>query len=93
MSSDSDLGMLLVAERASVSLGIVKGNGDGGLGNPSLALLVDELLEISSSNLLEIGDTQNETDGIEDVRFPRPVQTRYRVEVGIEARDDRPRRV
>lgn len=62
MTSDGDLGMVLVAERASVSLGVVEGDGDGGLGDTGLALLVDELLEISGSDLLEIGDAQDEAD-------------------------------
>lgn len=85
--------MLFIAERTPIHLGVIKSNRHSGLGNPSLSLLVDELLQISGSNLLEVGDTQHEADGIEDVGFPGAVQTRDGVEMRVETRNHSPRGV
>lgn len=65
--------MGLIPERTAGAIGIVEDDGDGGLGNSGLALLVDELLEIGCSDLLQIGDAQHEADGVEDVGLARPV--------------------
>jgi len=69
LSCDSDLRMAFVAERASRPVGVVEEDGDGGFGDSGLALLVDEFLEVGSPNLLQIGDAENEADGIENVGF------------------------
>lgn len=88
LSCDCDLGMGFVAERAPRAVGVVEDDGDGGFGDSGLALLVDELLEVGSPNLLQIGDAENEADGIENVRFAGTVQAGDGVEEGVEARND-----
>lgn len=93
LTGDCDFGMGLVAEGTAGAVGIVEDDGDGGLCNAGLALLVDELLEIGSPDLLQIGDAQDEAYGVEDVGFARPVQTRYGVEKRVEPGHHRPRRV
>lgn len=85
--------MVLVAEGAPTSIGVIEDDGHSSLGNPGLALLVHELLKIRSPNLLQIRDAQDEANRVENVRLARPVQSRYRVEVLVEARYHGPRRV
>lgn len=41
--------------------------------NARLALIADELLEVSGPDLLEVGDAEHEADGIKNVRTPRPM--------------------
>lgn len=89
LSSDGDLRAVLVPERAPAAIRVVEDDRDGRLGDPGLALLVDELLEVRGANLLQIRDPEHEADGIEDVRLPRSVQTRDGVEEGIESRNHR----
>lgn len=84
LTGDCDFGMGLVAEGTAGAVGIVEDDRDGGLCNAGLALLVDELLEIGSPDLLQICDAQDEADGVEDVGFARPVETRYGVEKRVE---------
>ncbi|PON56293.1 hypothetical protein PanWU01x14_183050, partial [Parasponia andersonii] len=85
--------MVLVPKGASTPIGIIENNGDGGLGNTRLSLLVNKLLEIGSPDLLQIGDAQHEADGVEDVGLSGAVEARDSVEEWVETRDDGPRRV
>lgn len=85
--------MVLVAERAARAVSIVEDDRDCGLGNPGLALLVDEFLEIGCPNLLKIGDSEDEADRVEDVRLSRAVKPGYGVEEWVEPRNNGPRRV
>lgn len=85
--------MVLVPEGAPAPIGVIKHDGNSGLGNPGLALLVHELLKIRSPNLLQIGDSQHEANRVQDVGLSRTVQPRDCVEVRIEALDHSPRRI
>ena len=80
-----DLLELLIPHGARGLVLIIKHNGDAGLVNPRLALLVDELGEIPRANLGQVGDAQDEADGVEDVGFTRPIEARDGIEVRIEA--------
>lgn len=79
--------MSFVSERASGAVGVVEDDGDGGLGDASLALLVDEFLEVGSPDLLQVGDSEDEADGVQDVRLPGTVQAGDGVEERVEARN------
>lgn len=85
--------MILVPKGTSGPVGIIKDDGDGGLGNTRLSLLVDELLKIGSPNLLQIGDAQDEADGVEDVGLAGAIKPCYGVEVRVKSRNHGPRRV
>ena len=50
---------------------IIKGDGDGGLGDPCLPVLVDQLLEVGRPHVCQVGDPQQEADSVQDVTFPR----------------------
>lgn len=93
LTGHRDLRGILVPERAPAPVRIIKHDGHRGLGDPSLALLVHELLEVRGPNLLQVRDAQDEAYGVEDVRLTRPVQPRDGVEERIEAVDHGPRRV
>ena len=73
LSSDRDLGAILIPQRAPRPVGVVEDDGDGGLGDARLALLVDELLEVGGPDLLQVGDAQDEADGVEYVGLPRAI--------------------
>ena len=80
---------ILVAERTPTPIRIIKHHRHGGLGNPSLALLIDQLLEIGSQNLPQIGNAQHKADGVKNVGLAGTIKAGDGIEVGIEARDDR----
>lgn len=46
-------------------------NGHDGLVDACLALLVDQLVEVAGADLREVGNSQDEADGIEDVGLGR----------------------
>lgn len=85
--------MALVTKGTSAAVRVIEDDGDGGLGNTGLSLLVDKFLEIGSPDLLQVSDAQNEADGIENVGLSGAVEPRYGVEEGVEARNHSPRRV
>lgn len=80
--------MVFITKRASTPIGIIEHDGDSGLGNSCLALLVHELLKVGSPNLLQVGDAEHEANRIENVRFAGTVQAGDGVEEGVEARND-----
>ena len=84
MSSDGDLAAVLVANGTAALIGVIKYNGDSGLGDSSLTLLVHQFLQIWCHHLLHIGDSHHEADGIQYVWFPGAVKPRYGVEKLIE---------
>lgn len=87
LSCYCDLGVSFVSERASGAVGVVEDDGDGGLGDAGLALLVYEFLEVGSPDLLQVGDAEDEADGIEDVGLAGTVQAGDGVEERVEARN------
>ena len=87
LSCYCDLGVSFVSERASGAVGVVEDDGDGGLGDAGLALLVYEFLEVGSPDLLQVGDSEDEADGVQDVRLAGTVQAGDGVEERVEARN------
>ena len=85
--------MVFIPERASTPIRVIEHNRHRSLCNPCLSLLVHELLKIRSPNLLQVRDSQNEANRIEDVRFAGTVQPRDGIEERIEAGNDGSRRV
>ena len=63
---------------------VVERDGDCGLGHSCLSILVDELLEVGGPNVAEVGDTQQEADGVKDVALPRPAENRDRCVIMIQ---------
>lgn len=82
-----DLLALLVADGARCFVFIVKHNCDAGLVYAGLPLLVNELGQIPSANLAQIGDAENEADGVQNIRFSRSIEAGDCIEVGIKSVD------
>ena len=80
---------ILIAERTPTPIRIIEHHRHGGLSNPSLALLIDQLLEIGSQSLPQIGNAQHKADGVKNVGLAGTIKAGDGIEVGIEARDDR----
>lgn len=93
LARDGDLRRVLVAERGAGAVGVVEDDGDGGLGDAGLALLVDELLERGGAHGAEVGDAEHEADGVEDVGLAGAVEPGDGVEQRVESRHHRPPRV
>ena len=53
-------------------ISVIEGDGDGGLGNSRLAILVDELLQVGGPHMAEVGDAQEEADRVQDIALTRP---------------------
>ena len=51
---------------------VIKGDGHSGLGDSSLTVLVHQLLQVGRPDVGEVGDSQQEADGIQYVTFTRP---------------------
>ena len=69
LSTDSNDLVIFLSYRTGVGVRIVKDDGDTSLGNTRLPGFVDKLVEIGDPNEIQVGNTQDETDGIEDVGF------------------------
>lgn len=74
LSGDGDFIVVLVTDGALFLVPIVKGDGDGGLGDSSLTALVDELLKVGGPHVTQVGDAQEEADGIQDVGLATAVE-------------------
>jgi hypothetical protein len=53
-----------------------------------LALLVNKLLQIASSDLLKVRDAEDKAYGVEDVGLPGSIQASDGIEERVEGRDD-----
>ncbi|KAK7293967.1 hypothetical protein RJT34_16850 [Clitoria ternatea] len=69
LSGYCNLRMFFISERASSSIGVIEDDEDCGFGDSYLALFVDEFLKIRSPNLLQVGDFEDEANGIKNVGF------------------------
>ena len=78
-----DLGGTLVADGGSVGIRVVENNCHDSLVHSRLTLLVNQLVEVSGSDLTEVGDSQNEADGVENVTLSTSIQTRDGIEMRI----------
>ena len=64
LPGDGHLIVVLVSERRLLLVSVVEGDGDCGLGDASLAVLVDQFLQVGCSDVAQVGDTEEETDGV-----------------------------
>ena len=71
LSGDGHLIVGLVSQWRLLLVSVVEGDGDRGLGDPRLTVLVDQLLQVGGSHVAEVGDAQQEADGVQDVTFTR----------------------
>ena len=78
-----DLGRTLVANGGSVWIRVVENNCHDSLVHSRLTLLVNQLVEVPGPDLTEVGDSQNEADGVENVTLPTPIQPRDGIEMRI----------
>ena len=67
LPGDGDLIIVLVTKRRLFLVSVVKCDGDGGFGDSSLTVLVDQLLEVGSSDVAQVSNAKKETDGIQNV--------------------------
>ena len=87
LAGDGHLGTLLVSDGAGGLVFVVEDDGNAGLVDAGLALLVDELREIAGTDLGQIGNAKDEADGVENVGLARSVQTSNGVEVRVESNE------
>ncbi len=85
LSSNRNFGALFITNWGGRFVFVVEDNCNTGLCNSSLTLLVDKLRQISCSNLAQICNSQNEANRIKNIGFSGTIQTRNRVEMGIES--------
>ena len=69
LPGDGHLIVVLVSERRLLLVSVVEGDGDCRLGDASLAVLVDQFLQVGCSDVAQVGDTEEEADGIQNVAF------------------------
>ena len=82
-----DLLALFIADGAGRLVFIVEHDGDAGLVYAGLSLFVDELGQIPSTNLAQVGDAENEADGVQDIRFSRSIEPGDCIEMGVKPVD------
>ena len=58
---------MLVAHGALLRVIVGEDDGNGGLGDARLPLFVNELLQVAGPHLAQVGDPQNEADGVQNV--------------------------
>ena len=76
LPGDGDLVVVLVPQRRLLLVAVVEGDRDGGLCDARLTILVDQLLQIGRPDVAQVGDTEEETDGVQDITFSRPKTSR-----------------
>ena len=69
LSGHGDFGTLFVAYRRGSFIVVVENDGDRCFVDTSLTLLVNQFRKTSSADLTEVGNTENKTNGVEDVRL------------------------
>ena len=80
-----DLPILLIPHRTERFILVVEHDGNTGLVDTRLSLFVDQLGQIPGTNLGEIGNSEDEADGVENVGFAGTIETGDGIEVGIES--------
>ena len=76
---------MLIPHRTERLVPIVEYNGNTGLVDTRLSLFVDQLGQVPGTNLGEIGNSEDEADGVENVGFARTIEAGDGIEVGIES--------
>ena len=69
LPGDGDLVVVLVPQRRLLLVAVVEGDGDGGLRDARLTILVDQLLQIGRPDVAQVGNTEEETDSVQDITF------------------------
>ena len=67
LPGDGNLVEVLVAQGRLLFVPVVECYGDGGFGDAGLAILVDKLLEVGGPDMTQVGDAEEEADGVQDV--------------------------
>ncbi len=93
LTGDGYFRTVFIANGAAAAIVVGEDNGDGGLGDTRLALLVHQLLEIGDAHLLQVGDAHDEANAVQDVGLAGAIVARDGVEARVEATHRRPRRV
>ena len=83
-TSDNNSVQVGIAWRRLCFVSIVKFDGDCGLSDSRVALLVDKLLQLFSTHVSQLGNSQNEANGIQNVRFSTAVKASDSIEFLIE---------
>lgn len=93
LTRHGNLVTVLEARKRALLILIVKNNGDAGLLNTGLAVLVDEVLGIVDAQLGIVLVTEHEADRVNDVRLARTVQACDSRKILVESRKHRSARV
>ncbi len=93
LTGDGYFRTVFIANGAATAIVVGEDNGDGGLGDTRLALLVHQFLEIGDAHLLQVGDAHDEANAVQDVGLTGAIVARDGVEARVEAAHRRPRRV
>ncbi len=93
LTGDGYFRAVFIANGAAAAIIVGEDNGDGGLGDTRLALLVHQFLEIGDAHLLQVGDAHDEANAVQDVGLTGAIVARDGVEARVEAAHRRPRRV
>lgn len=93
LTGDGYFRTVFIANGAATAIVVGEDNGDGGLGDTRLALLVHQFLEIGDAHLLQVGNAHDEANAVQDVGLTGAIVARDGVEARVEATHRRPRRV
>ena len=77
LPGDGDLVIVLIAQWRLLLVPVVECDGDGGFGHPSLAVLVDQLLQVGCSHVAQVGDAKEEADGVQNITLSRPEHQKW----------------
>jgi len=88
---DGNLGGALVTDWGRVGIRVVENNGHDSLVHSRLTLLVHKLVQVARTDLAKIGNSEHETDGVQDVGLSTSIQASDSIEVGVkpEKRDEK----
>jgi hypothetical protein len=75
-----DIRIFLETDGGFGGIPVIEDNGHAGFGHTGLTALVDKILQVLRTNSAHIRDTEDETDGVEDVRFTTAVKASDGVE-------------
>lgn len=87
LARDGELGHVLKGHRGLGAVRVVEDDRDTGLGDAGLAALVDQVLEVARAHGRQVGDAEDEADGVQDIGLAAAVEPRDGVEAWVEAAD------
>ena len=77
LSSDADLCIFFESDGRFTSVFVVEDDGDARFGDTSLTAFVNQILQILRPDGAHIGDSKDKTYRIEDIGFPRSIQSLF----------------